>query len=209
MENQEPTSADPVGGVAATEESSDPGAPARSHYVGFGGARAAFMGAVLALALVRVWLNPPLHPMLYWLLPSWYIFAAVFHMVQPRGGFPDWYQFLLRFSFFCYEIFVLAIIFHFLGGTGWLAILFLIFPAMEMSVAFPGKGAALTSVLAAVLAGGMAWAEASGWLWHDPFYSAGAPLYQEAPYVASVTVVALVFLVGLPAWAGHYARSRS
>ncbi len=202
------TNADPVSGAAEAEEPGDPGAPAGSHYVGFGGARASFMGAVLALALVRAWLNPPLHPMLYWLLPSWYIFTAVFHMVQPRGGFPGWYQFLLRFSFFCYEIFVVAIIFHFLGGTGWLAILFLIFPAMELNLAFPGVGAVLSSLLAVLLAGGMAWAEATGWLWHDPFYSASAPLYHEAGYVASVTVVALVFLVGLPAWAGRYARSR-
>ena len=56
------TNADPVSGAAEAEGPGDPGAPAASHYVGFGGARASFMGAVLALALVRVWLNPPLHP---------------------------------------------------------------------------------------------------------------------------------------------------
>lgn len=179
------------------------------HYVGFGGTRVAFMVAVAALAMVRVWLNPPLHPMLYWLIPSWYVFAGIFHMVQPRGGVPEWFQFLLRFSFFTYEIVVLAIIFHFMGGTGWLAILFMIFPTIELSLAFPGKRSALSSVLAALLVGGMAWAEASGWLWHDPFYSAAAPLYREPEYVASVTIVALVFLLGLPAWVSSYSRSRS
>lgn len=177
--------------------------------VRFGGTRFAVMGAVLALALVRIWLNPPLHPMLYWLLPTWYVVAAVYYLVQPPATVPGWFRFLLRFSFFCYEVVAVTIICHFLGGSGWMAIIFLLLPALELNLVFPGIAAALSSVFAVACAGGMALLEAQGLLPHDPFYSVGDPLFNQSAYVATVYVVALVFLVAVPAWVGGYVRSDS
>jgi hypothetical protein len=167
------------------------------------------MGAALALALVRIWLNPPLHPMLYWLLPTWYAVAAVYYLVQPGVTTPAWFRFVLRFSFFCYEAVAVVIICHFLGGSGWLAILLLLLPVLELNLAFPGLAAALSSVFAVACAGGMTLLEAQGWLSHDPFYSVGAPLYSQPAYVAAVYLIGLVFLVAVPAWVASYARSRS
>lgn len=191
--------------TAPNDSDSEPGpGPARSpHYVRFSGLRLAIMGAVLGLAAIRLALNPPLPRAVWILVPGWFFVAAVYHLLQPRQVMPYWFVYLLRLSFFIYEVCVILVVAHFLGGSGWLAILLLILPTLELNLAFPDRAGTVASALAALGAATIVYGEARGWLWHDPFYSVDAPLYREPAYVGAVLALAVVFLVALPRWIGR------
>ncbi len=180
-----------------------------THYVRFSGARLAVMVSLLALALVRVGLNPPLSRAVWVLLPGWFLVAAVYHLLQPRGGMPYWFVYLLRLSFYVYEVTTVLLVANLIGASGWLAILFLLLPTLELNLAFPDRGGTIASTLGALAVAAVAYAEARGRLWHDPFYSVDAPLYREPAYLVAVLVLALVFLVILPRWVRRYLEARS
>jgi hypothetical protein len=177
------------------------------HYIRFSAARLAIMVSVLALAALRLGLDPPLPRATWVLVPGWFFVAAVYHLLQPRQEMPYWFVYLLRLSFFLYEVCVILVVAHHLGGSGWLAILFLLLPTVELNLAFPDRAGSIASLFAALGAAAIVYAEARGWLWHDPFYSVDAPLYREPAYAGMVLVIAFVFLVVLPRWVGRHLES--
>ncbi len=213
--NSEPTAADNQRDRAGPTEAgrAAQGAGARDrrsrHYVRFSAARLTVMAALLALALVRVGLNPPVSRAVWVLLPGWFLVAAVYHLLQPRQEMPYGFVYLLRLSFYAYEVSTVLLVANLIGASGWLAILFLLLPTLELNLAFPDRGGTIASFVAALAVAAVAYAEARGRLWHDPFYSVDAPLYREPAYLAAVLILAIVFLAVLPRWVARYVEARS
>ncbi len=88
------------------------------------------------------------------------------------------------------------------GPAGWLTILVLLYPTLELNRLYRGKTGRAGSVLATLACTAMAGVEARGWVAHDPFYTVSDPLYREPLYVLAVFVAAAGVLVLLPAWTG-------
>ena len=168
--------------------------------------RTALYGTILVLALLRFWLNPPLQTSVVLVLATWYFTAAIFFALRPRQATSGHVRFLLSFAFFVYEVLAATLVMSRLGGTGWLTILVLLFPALELNALFPGRRGFAGSLIAALAITGMATLEAAGRLPHDPFYSVGDPLYRESAYVIVVFLVSAFVLIGIPAALG---RARS
>ncbi len=190
------------------EQQANDAAPAlRGRLLSFLSIRAALLLLALALAAARFWLNPPANLMVWLLLSTWLATAVAFAIFEPRDAVPGCFSFALRFAYFFYEVTVVVLLVHLLGGTGWLAILFLMMPAIELNVLYPGGGGVAGSLAATIACAAMLVGEAVGRLPHDPFYSVGEPLFREPAYVLVVLLVAAVFLIGVPARIGSYARS--
>ncbi len=165
--------------------------------------RLALYGTILVLALIRFWLNPPMQTSVVLVLATWYFTAAIFFALRPRQATSGHVQFLLSFAFFVYEVLAATLVMSRLGGTGWLTILVLLFPALELNALFPGRRGFAGSLIAALAITGMATLEAAGRLPHDPFYSVGDPLYREFAYVIVVFIVSAFVLIGIPAALGR------
>ncbi|UCC71968.1 MAG: hypothetical protein JSV86_16615 [Gemmatimonadota bacterium] len=166
--------------------------------------RLAFYGTVAALALVRFWLNPPVHLPIVLILATWYVTAGVFFALRPREPGAGCLAVALRFVFFVYEVSAVVVVTHHLGGTGWLTVLLLVYPVVEMNVLGPGRAGVAASAIALAACTAMAALEALGWLPHDPFYSVADPLYREPAYVLLVLLVGTLVLGGLPAGAARW-----
>jgi len=168
--------------------------------------RLGFYGTILALALIRFSLNPPVELPIVLILITWYATAGLYFALRPRDGVSGCVTAVLRFMFFAYETTATVVVMHHLGGSGWLAILLLAYPVTELNIISPGRAGVAASVLAIFVCTAMAAAEALGWLSHDPFYSVSEPLYRQAEYVLGVLIVASFTLLA-PAIAQLGARS--
>ena len=170
--------------------------------------RLAFYLAVLMLAAVRWQLNPPLQPLVAAVLAMWVVTAGLFFWLRPRGTPPGPLPFLLDFAFFFYEVTAVVLSAHLLGGTGWLTLLLLLYPTVELNRLYPGHLGLTASLVASLGCVGIAVLEAIERLPHDPFYSVGDPLYREPLYVITLLVLAIVLLVGVPAMFGQVTAHR-
>ena len=168
--------------------------------------RLAFYGTILALALLRISLNPPIHLPIVLILVTWYITAGLYFGLRPRELVPGCLTLGLRLVFFVYEVSAVVVLTHHLGGSGWLAVLLLVYPVTEINVLSPGRAGAAASVIAIVACTAMAVIEAIGWLPHDPFYSVSDPLYRQPEYLLAVLIVASFTLIA-PAIAQGRSRS--
>ncbi len=168
--------------------------------------RGGFYVAVLALALIRLRLYPPVDPPLVLVLATWFATAALYFALRPRQADAGCLAGALDFAFYVYEVSAVLAVSHYLGATGWLAILLLLYPVMEINVRYPGRPGVIASVIAILGCTAMAAVEAVGRLGHDPFYSVGDPLYRQPEYLLAVLIVATFTLL---APAALQARSRS
>jgi len=164
--------------------------------------RVALWLIVLALAAIRFWLNPPIDLLAGWILATWVVIAGIFIGLQPREDSSGCLPLVLRLTFFLYETSAIVLLMQRLGGTGWLTVLVLLYPTLELNRLYRGKTGRAGSVLATLTCTAMVGMEALGWVPHDPFYTVGDPLYREPLYVLAVFVAAAGALVLLPAWTG-------
>jgi hypothetical protein len=162
--------------------------------------RIALALVLLTLAAIRFGLNPPIDLVAVWILGTWLVVAALFIGLEPRQEGSACLSVLLRLVFFLYETSAIVLLMQRLGGTGWLTILLLLYPTLELNRLYPGKAGRVGSVLATAACTVMVGAEALGWIPHDPFFTVADPLYREPLYVLAVLVVAAAALVVLPAW---------
>jgi hypothetical protein len=160
--------------------------------------RLGLYATILALVGLRLLLYPPVPFLLKTLIGTWYAAAALFFAAFPRKADSRYFLFTLRFVFFIYEITAIVLAMQLLGGSGWLAILFLLFPVFELNLRYPGYAGKLGSMLAVFACSAVTLAEAAGRLPHDPFFGIGDPLYREPGYMAAVFLVASVFLFWWP-----------
>jgi len=154
----------------------------------------------LTLAAIRYGLNPPIDLLVVWILGTWLVLAAIFMRLQPRQEAPACLSVLLRLGFFLYETSAIVLAMQRLGGTGWLTILLLLYPTLELNRLYPGQTGRVGSTLATAACTAIVGVEALGWIPHDPFFTVADPLYREPLYVLAVLVVAAAALVVLPAW---------
>jgi hypothetical protein len=157
--------------------------------------RLGFYGTILALALIRFSLNPPIQLPIVLILVTWYVTAGLYFALRPREGVPGCLTAALRFVFFVYEATAIVVVMHHLGGSGWLALLLLAYPVAELNILSPGRAGVAASLTAILACTAMAAIEALGWLPHDPFYSVSDPLYRQAEYVLGVLIVACFTLL--------------
>ncbi len=181
-------------------------APARPRLRGRVALRLGFYGTLLALALIRFSLNPPVQLPIVLILVTWYLTAGLYFALRPREQVPGCLTVALRFVFFVYEATAVVVVMHHLGGSGWLALLLLAYPVSELNIFSPGRAGFAGSLLAILACTAMVALEALGWLPHDPFYSVSDPLYRQAEYVLGVLIVACFTLL---APAVSQLRSRS
>ncbi len=168
--------------------------------------RLGFYGTILALALIRFALNPPLQLPVVLILVTWYATAGLYFALRPREPVPGCLTAALRWVFFAYEATAVVVVMHHVGGSGWLALLLLVYPVSELNILSPGRPGFAGSVLATLACTAMVAVEALGWLPHDPFYAVSDPLYRQPEYVLGVLVVACFTLL-TPAIAQLRARS--
>jgi hypothetical protein len=168
--------------------------------------RLAFYGTILALALIRFSLNPPVQLATVLILTTWYATAGLYFALRRGVEQAGWLSVALRFTFFAYEATAVVIVMHHLGGSGWLALLLLGYPVGELNTLSPGRAGLAGSVLAILACTAMVAVEAFGWLPHDSFYAVTDPLYRQAEYVLGVLIVACLTLLA-PAIAQLRARS--
>ncbi|MGD2217614.1 MAG: hypothetical protein PVJ64_12740 [Gemmatimonadales bacterium] len=168
--------------------------------------RLGFYGTIVALALIRFALNPPLQRSLVLILVTWYATAGFYFALRPREAMPGCLSAALRWVFFAYEATAVVVVMHYLGGSGWLTILLLVYPVGELNLLSPGRAGVAASALAVLVCTAMVAVEALGWLSHDPFYTVSDPLYREAEYVLGVLIVACFTLLA-PAIVQLRARS--
>ncbi len=168
--------------------------------------RLGFSGTILALALIRFSLNPPVQLPIVLILVTWYLTAGLYFALRPREEVPGCLTVALRFVFFVYEATAVIVVMHHLGGSGWLALLLLAYPVAELNMLSPGRAGVAASLTAILACTAMVAVEALGWLPHDPFYSVADPLYREPAYVLGVLVVGALVLGGLPAATAAHGR---
>lgn len=168
--------------------------------------RLGFYATILALALIRSALNPPVQLPIVLILVTWYATAGLYFALRPREPVPGCLTVALRWVFFAYEATAVVVVMHHLGGSGWLTLLLLFYPVTELNLLSPGRAGVAGSVLAILACTAMVAVEALGWLPHDPFYAVSDPLYRQAEYVLAVLIVACFTLMA-PAVAQLRARS--
>ncbi|UCF19263.1 MAG: hypothetical protein JSU87_15255 [Gemmatimonadota bacterium] len=170
--------------------------------------RSTFMSMFIVLGLIRYLLNPPVRPLVLVVMATWCAMVALFFVAEPRKAGSGCYPLLLHLAFFAYEASTVIIVMQLLGGSGWLTILFLLYPTLELNLLHPGPVGLTGSLIAALSVALVVLAEATGWLLHDPFYSVAHPLYTESSYVLAVFAVALACLVGFPALVEGFRRAQ-
>lgn len=196
----------PPEGIAAeagVEARGASAAPRRPGRVAF---RLGFYGTILALAHMRYALNPPVQLAIVLILVTWYATAGLYFALRPRTPTPGCLTVALSGVFFAYEVAAVVVVMHHLGGSGWLALLLLLYPISELNSEFPGRVGFAGSVFGIAVCSGMVAFEALGWLPHDPFYTVSDPLYRQGEYVLAVLIVACFTLL-TPAIAQLRARS--
>lgn len=156
--------------------------------------RIAFFGTIVLLSLIRLWLNPPAFRPLILVILTWYVTAGLYYTLRPRGV-SGWLPLAVRLAFHMYEVLAVVVVAHHLGGSGWLAILLLLYPVVEVNAGYPGWPGIVASLLAVLASMTIVVAEALGWLPHDPFFSVSDPLYRQPEYVVAVLAVASVTLL--------------
>ncbi|NIN73470.1 MAG: hypothetical protein GTO46_16410 [Gemmatimonadetes bacterium] len=198
------------GGGARQEASAadaEPGGPPRGTGLrGRAALRLGFYATILALALIRFSLNPPVQLPIVLTLVAWYATAGLYFALRPREPVPGCLTVVLRWVFFAYEASAVVVVMHHLGGSGWLTLLLLVYPVSELNILSPGRAGFAGSLLAILACTGMVAAEAFGWLPHDPFYAVSDPLYRQTEYVLGVLIVAC-FTLFTPATAQLRNRS--
>ncbi len=168
-------------------------------------ARSLFLAAALAIGLILAFgLGLDLHPAILWAMLGWYATVPIFFIWQSRFADRSWF-FPVRFAFFIFEVTLIALASHLLGGAGWLAMTLLLFPAFEWNIQFPGRLGVLGSVIAVFAGGALAWLEASGRLPHYSLFASADSLYSEPGYLISTLLLFTFVLLFVSISAGNFA----
>lgn len=171
--------------------------------------RARVVVALWALVLgsiILFGLRLPLTTRFFALVAGWVLVAsASLHWLQRHREsamfFPG------RFALFSAEVVVAAWLAHYIGASSWLATLFLLFPAIEWNMLYPGLWGRMGSLLAVVATGVLIAGEALGFTppgalfpWIDPEYT--DPRYAMGAFFVSASVI-----IGLSTVVGRYAEA--
>ncbi|NIY07632.1 MAG: hypothetical protein GWN02_04845, partial [Gemmatimonadetes bacterium] len=108
-------------------------------------------------------LGLPLDPRFFGLAVLWIAVAAA--TFQWLRGHRDTHVFFpARFALFAFEVLVAAWLAHYIGASSWLATLFLLLPAIEWNMLYPGAWGLAGSFLAVLATGALILGEAVGFV---------------------------------------------
>ena len=160
----------------------------------------------LILGVFLMLLGLPLSPGFFVLTIAWFaVSAATFRWL---GGHPRSTAFFsVRFLLFGFEVVVAAWLAHYIGASSWLATLFLLLPAIEWNMLYPGVWGLAGSFLAVLATGALFLGEALGFVPPGALFSAIEPVYSDPMYALGAFFVSASVIVGLSAVVSRYAEA--
>lgn len=170
-------------------------------------ARLVVAGWALLLGLVFLLvLGLPLDARLFGLLGIWILVATL--TFRWLAGHRDTYLFFpARFTLLAFEVVVAAWIAHYIGASAWLATLFLMLPAIEWNMLYPGRWGLAGSALAVAASGALILGEAMGFVPRGALFSAIEPEYARPEYAFGAFLVSGSVIVGLSTVVSRYAEA--
>ncbi len=155
-------------------------------------------GFWLLVFVLRVLLHLPVASEILLGLGLW-IGANVLYAVALRrcASIDDVHS--LALGYLIFELLVLTVCVHFLGGVEWIGVLFYGLIVGDASLVLPTRRIYLVVTLAVLLFGGLAFSEYGGFIHHRAFFLPGLTLHQDLTWV-TLTVVAAA---GVLAYTGY------
>lgn len=145
-------------------------------------------GFWLLVFVLRVFWQLPVAGEILFYLGGWVATNCLYALVLRRcASLRDIHS--LAFGYLIFELFVLTICVHFLGGVEWIGVLFYGLIVGDASLVLPTKRLYLVVTIGLLLFGGLAFAEYSGVVPHRPFFLPGLTLHREVTWVI-LTVLA-------------------
>jgi two-component system NtrC family sensor kinase len=171
--------------------------------------RARFAVVLWAMALGLVFLfalGLPLTYHFFVLAWGWFAIAAgVFRWLAEREG--SAFFFSARFFLFGFEVVVAAWVAHYFGASSWLATLFLLLPAIEWNMLYPGAWGLAGSFLAVLATGALILGEALGFVPSSTLFPAIEPGYAQPTYGFGAFLLSASIIVGLSTVVSRYAEA--
>ena len=156
--------------------------------------------------LLRFGLDLPLDGRFFVLTGLWFSLAAgALHWMSRHRRIP--FFFPLRFVIFSFEVLVAAWLAHYIGASSWLATLFLLFPAIEWNMLYPGAWGLAGSLLAIMASGAMIVGEAVGFVPAGALFSGIEAQYAEPRYALGAFFVSSSMIAGLSTVVSRYAEA--
>ncbi|MDX1676073.1 MAG: hypothetical protein R3314_14860, partial [Longimicrobiales bacterium] len=168
-------------------------------------ARAAVAAWALALGAVLLALGLPLTARFFALIAGWFVAAAaVFRWLDGHRDASAFFS--IRFILFGFEVVVAAWVAHYIGASSWLATLFLLLPAIEWNMLYPGAWGMAGSFLAVLATGALVLGEALGFVPPGALFSAIETGYADPAYALGAFFVSASIIIGLSTVVGRYAE---
>lgn len=169
--------------------------------------RAVFAASAILLgAVVRYGLSLPLDLAFFVLIAAWFaVSAGYFRWVGPEAASPFYLP--VRIGLFALDVLVAVWAAHFVAASAWLAVLFVLFPALEWNLLHPGRVGLAGSLGAVFAAGAVVAGESLGFVPAGSVFRGVDPLYQEPVYALAAFLVAALVILGLSAVVGRYAEA--
>jgi two-component system NtrC family sensor kinase len=169
--------------------------------------RAVLAGWAAAAGIIFVFaLGMPLDPRFFGLLALWMALAAgTFRWLAGHRGTHLFFP--ARFALFSFEVLVAAWLAHYIGASSWLATLFLLFPAIEWNMLYPGGWGMAGSALAVLASGTLIIGEAVGFVPAGALFPAIEPEYARPTYAFGAFLVSASVILGLSTVVSRYAEA--
>lgn len=169
-------------------------------------ARVGVAAWALALGmLLRFTMALPLDLRFFALILLWLALAlAAFRWLVGHQGVP--FFFPMRFAVFAFEVVVASWLAHYIGASSWLATLFLLFPAIEWNMLYPGGWGLAGSVLAILATGALIVGEAVGFVPPGALFPGIESEYADPRYAAGAFLISASVIAGLSRVVGRYAE---
>jgi len=168
--------------------------------------RVAFGAAALVLGAVLRWgLGLPLATGYFVLVVVW-MTASLAHF-RFYGGREAGEPFLPRFLLFAAEVVAATVLGRMLGASSWLLILFVLVPALEWTLLFPGRRGLAGSVGAVLAAGAFVVAEALGFVPPASLFPGVDGAMRDPTYALAAFLVGASLVAGLSVLVGRYAEA--
>jgi two-component system NtrC family sensor kinase len=170
-------------------------------------ARAVVAGWTVAMGVLIRWvLLLPLDWRFFGLTALWFLVASVvFHWLRDHRQ--ALFFFPVRFTLFSFEVLVAAWLAHYIGASSWLATLFLLFPAIEWNMLYPGPWGMAGSILAVAATGTLILGEAVGFVPAGALFSSIESGYAEPRYALGAFLISGSIIAGLSSVVSRYAEA--
>ncbi|HSH45202.1 MAG TPA: hypothetical protein VK966_05075, partial [Longimicrobiales bacterium] len=156
-------------------------------------------------AVFRFTMALPLDPRFFGITALWLlVVVAAFRWLVGHPSAP--YFFPSRFAVFAFEVIIASWLAHYIGASSWLATLFLLFPAIEWNMLYPGGWGLAGSILAILATGALIVGEAVGFVPAGALFSGIQPEYSNPRYAVGAFLVSASVIAGLTRVVGRYAE---